>query len=223
MSKTTSEQHIYDLSLPREALRGVVDPVILDAPRLNWERIDPRFIRYLKTQVNGTPWVNHLALLVAVLVSHTKLDMGTVKVRMYTLHARWRTIFTSYNLVNFADWNPIEHLPRYINDKDLSDTFETRQGFLKIYSAATRHVQMYLRSLPTEMRAIYQQWELPALPLGVRAQLFQGRAIREAEFQRRKAETDALTPHFARIRSEAHLRWNQLQKLTLTSIREIRC
>lgn len=219
MSKTTSEQHTYDLSLPQEALRGVVDPVILDAPRLNWEHIDPRFIRYLKTQVNGTPWVNHLALLVAVLVSHTKSDMGTVKVRMYTLHARWRTIFSSYNLVTFKDWSPAEHLPRYINDKGISDTFETRQAFLKIYSAASHHLQTYLRSLPAEMRTIYQQWELPALPAEVHAQLFQGREIREAEFQRRKAETDALTPHFARIRSEAHLRWNQLQRLR-TKFRE---
>lgn len=35
----------------------------------------------------------------------------------------------------------------------------------------------------------------------------------EDQRHRRKVETDALTPHFAKLRGEAHLRWNQLFRL----------
>lgn len=191
----------------------MVDLRILQAPRLNWEDVDPRALRYLKTNVAGTPWVNQLALLVGVLTAHTRLDASTVRSRLYGLHVRWREVFAVYHLTTFEDWDPAEHLPRYMSDPDLDDTFETRQEFLQTYGAAVQYLQVYLRSLPAQTRTIYQQWELPALPMGLHDQLSRRAELVEAQRQRRKAETDAVAPHFARIRGEAQLRWNQLHRL----------
>ncbi len=194
-------------------LEGVVDPRILHAPRLNWEAVDPRAVRYLNMQVAGALWVDHLALLVGVLTAHARLDASTVRSRLYSLHVRWREIFAHFHLTTFQDWEPAEHLPRYLNDPDFDDTFETRQEFLRTYGAAVHHVYGYLRSLPVEARTIYQQWELPTLPAGLHHQLSRGAELVEAQHQRRKAETDAVAPHFARIRAAAQLRWNQLHRL----------
>ena len=62
-------------------------------------------------------------------------------------------------------------------------------------------------------RKTYQRWVLPPLPAGLRRALSGGSAVLAEQQQRRKETTDALVPHFARIRGEAHLRWNQLKRL----------
>lgn len=200
---------------PAEVLQGVVDAAILHAPHLDWHAVDMAVIRYLKTHVSGQPWMNHLALIVVVLASHTRVDTSTVRNRVGVFHARWRDLFSAYGLVHFTDWKPSEHIPRYLNDRTLPDSLRTRQEFLRIYAATAHHMQVYLRSLPDELRGQYQAWELPALAPGLRQQLYRGDEVVEEQRVRRKTESDALVPHFAQVRGEAHLRWNQLQRLRM--------
>jgi hypothetical protein len=200
---------------PAVALEGVVDAAILHVPHLDWHAVDLRVIRYLKTNVSGQPWMNHLALTVVVLASHTRVDQSTVRNRVGVFHVRWRDLFAAYGLVTFTDWKPSEHFPRYLNDPALPDSLRTRQEFLRIYAATTHHIQVYLRSLPASLRGQYQQWELPVLPAGLRQQLYRGDEVVTEQRVRRKTEADALAPHFAQIRGEAHLRWTQLQRVRM--------
>ncbi len=135
---------------------------------------------------------------------------------MNVFHVRWRSLFSAYGLVTFADWEPSEHFPRYLDDPALADSLRTRQEFLRIYASTAHHIQVYLRSLPAELRSQYQPWELPVLPPGLRQQLYRGNEVVEEQRVRRKTESDALVPHFVcRIRGEAHLRWNQLRRLRM--------
>src|SRR5713226_10776729 len=81
---------------PAEVLQGLVDTAILHAPHLDWHVVDPRVIRYLKNHVSRLPWVNHLALIVVVLASHTRVDQSTVENRVNVFHVRWRSLFSAY-------------------------------------------------------------------------------------------------------------------------------
>ena len=190
-----------------------VHPTLLTAPRLDWREVDMRFIRYLIKHGTGTPWINHLALAVVVMTAHTRLDRGTVREHLYVMHARWRTIFPTYGLTTFDEWKPVEHLPRYLNDVKLTDTREMRQEFLYVYSSSAYHTHAYLRSLPASEQEVYQQWVIPLLPPDLHRQLSHRADVQETQALRRKQETDAVVPHFALIRGQAHLRWNQLKRL----------
>ena len=73
--------------------------------------------------------------------------------------------------------------------------------------------EAYFASLPSAERATLLHWKLPSLSAGVREQLSRHKEVEEGQELRRKAELDAVTPHFARIRGEAHLRWNEIHRL----------
>jgi|GEM_PF-586401 len=211
-SKTAIER-TQEVEQAWQALQQALHPHLLTAPHLDWKRVHPQVIRYLSTDVIGTPWLNPLAFLVVLSTTHANLDHSTVKRRLYSLHTRWRIIFEHYGLAEFADFNPAIHLVQYLNDQTLKDSFETRQEFLRIYTASVRNQQLYLRSLLPGEDETYQQWVFPPLPVGLRQMLSRERELHEAETKRRKLEADAVTPHFARLRGEAHLRWNQFHRL----------
>src|SRR5215469_3131660 len=211
-AKTPSERDLENADAWQN-LQRVLDPAIVSAPGLVWGEIDPQFMRFLSKSVAGTPWLNHLALAVLVMTVRTRLDRSTIGGSMYALHARWRVLFPTYDLTAFEDWEPLEHIPRYLNDTEIKDSINTRQEFLRRYSATAHHTHAYLRSLPQRERAQYQQWVLPLFPTSLQRQLSCESEMFEAQTQRRKKETDAIAPHFTRIRGEAHLRWNQLKRL----------
>ncbi len=197
-----------------EDLQKVVDPAVLTAPGLEWRLVAPQCLRFLITTVAGRPWINQLAL-AALVMTAAKLNRSTIRKGIYSLHRRWRVLFPAYNLVTFQDWEPEEHLPRYLEDTELADTLATRQYFLSDYQAISSHTQTYLRSLPPAERELYQRWAVPQLPEDLYRRLSQASQVREEEVQRRKIESDAVAPHYARIRGQAHLRWNQLKRLQL--------
>lgn len=215
MYKTHSALRTRSLSLDSllQDLQGVLHPAILTAPRLDWREVNPNYISYLLRAVVGSPWLNHLALMIAVQTLYIKLERGTTERCLYNLHARWRVLFPAYQLSSIEDWNPVEHIPRYLNDTSLPDSFQTRQEFLRAYSASVHHTHAYLRSLPSSEREQYQQWALPVLPADLHRQLSRGGELYEVQAQHRKLAVDAIAPHFAQLRGEAHLRWNQLKRL----------
>ncbi len=213
MKGSTVAAHAQEAEHLLPVLQNLLHQDIVSAPQLDWEQVNFRFIRFLSKEVSGAPWFHHLALTVAVLTMHARLDRQSVERYMYTLNARWRTIFSSYQLTTFEEWNPLEHIPRYLEDSMLVDSFKTRQEFLRTYVAVVRHMLAYLRSLPHTDRQRYHRWILPQLPPDLSHRLSRYGEWRADQRQRRKEETDALVPNFASVRGEAHLRWNQLQRL----------
>ncbi len=126
-------------------LQGLVSPAILSAPRLDWKQMDRRYVQYLIRTVHGDKvlWFEHLVLLAAVLESYIGLDPSTVAHRLQYLHCRWRVLFPAYGLDSWASWCPEEHLPRYLNDMQFSDTLHTRDEFLRAYTVAAEHSHAY--------------------------------------------------------------------------------
>jgi hypothetical protein len=175
-------------------LQNVVDAHILQAPYLDWDQVDRRAIGYLKEHVAGAPWMNPLALMVGVLLTSTRLNVGTVLCRLYGLHVRWQDLFVRYHLCTFADWDPCEHVPRYLHDVESADTMKTRQDFLLWYRSSANHVHDYVRALPNDVQALYSQWEFPLLPRGLDHQLDRMSEVIEDQRHRRKVETDADPP-----------------------------
>src|SRR6266568_4720238 len=204
MSNTSTERQNSSKRVYQwQDLQNLVPSAILTAPRLDWSAVDRRHIQYLIHTVNGdgVVWFEHLVLLTAVLATYIGLDPATVHLHMPYLHGRWRQLFPAYGLTTFADWQPEEHIPRYLSDQTFTDSLNTRQEFLRSYTTVAEYSQAYLKALPKTEQEIYRQWTLPSFPQ------------REAQRQRRKLETDALTPHLAKIRGEAHLRWNEVRRL----------
>ena len=208
--RITAEQRLL---LAWSRFQEIVHPLVLTAPRLSWDQVDRRLVHYMNEHVTEMPWINHLAILIAISTCHARLDVRTVKQRLQVLHRGWKTIFSAYEIADFAAWDPAEHLQRYMRDPTLEASLHARQEFLSTYTASTRSLEMYLRSLAEEERLIYRQWELPLLPAGMREQLARHKEVQEVQAQRRKAESDAVTPQFSRIRGEAHVRWNEINRL----------
>lgn len=209
----TKEQILLEAERSWQQLQSLLHPDLLAAPRLDWRRVHPCFIRYLYQEVRDVPWLNRLALTLAVLTDHTRLAKLTIGKNIYNLHARFRTLFPAFGFTSFEQWNPIKHFPSYFEDEEMSDDSATRQFFLRTYNSASRHVAAYLRSLPEREQSQYQQWALPVLPADLHRSLSRETVVREQQRRKRKDETDAVTPHFARIRGEAHLRFNQMKRL----------
>lgn len=213
MPKKTIEMQRQDAETAWPQLQMLLHPDIVHAPRLNWSQVHPRVRHHLLYEVREHPWLNQLALLAVILASHAKQDQHTVECKIYGLHARFREIFPRYQMSSVVDWNPSVHIPRYLEDGELADTPSTRYQFLVYYCASVHHSSVYLRSLPKAEQDRYRQWIFPALPTDLARRLSRAPELVAEQRQRRKEGTDALSPHYARIRGEAHLRWNRIKRL----------
>lgn len=214
MAGKTTETLRQEAEMAWQQLKPLLHPDLVHAPRLDWRDVDPRFLRYLASDVRGMPWLNHLAFLTAIVTSHTRLDRSTIERKVYGLHSRFRVLFPRYQIRSFAEWDPGEHIPRYLEDAELADTSTMRYEFLRTYHASLRHSAAYLHALPKTEQESYQQWMFPALPGDLYHRLSRWGLLQTEQQQRRKEATDALAPHFAQMRGEAHLRWNQLKRLS---------
>ena len=195
-----------------------VAPALFRAPGLDWGQVENRNIRYLRNAFLNyprAPWGNALALVALVMTCHEERDPQTVYRHLAQLHARWRALFPAYGLIHFCDWQPVDYLPRYVHDRGLPDTPLTRGYFVQVYEMASLAVDGYLRTLPARQRSIYLPWAPPPIPhdLSIRLGGPVRRVVDAKTQERRRRAADAVTPHFANIRGEAHRRWNQLWRL----------
>ena len=196
-------------------------PEILHAPKTGgdpiggWPQVHERIVRYFLRNVAGTPWANHLALILAVL-SARRQDVQTVRVTMMNLHARFSDIFETTKLQTMEEWKPDRYLPLYVRGEIVpQDSQYTRQLFLTRYSSATRHVQNWLDALPETERLLYQRFVLPLPSQFLYEQLSKWKEVKQNQEDHRKTETAAVVPHFSALRAEAHFRFNRLQRLRL--------
>lgn len=200
-------------------LQGTIAPAVLLAPKTGgdpaggWPAVHGQIVRYLLRNVAGMLWVNHLALIAAV-CSARRQDVQTIRLTVMTLHARFSDIFSAMQLHTMEAWNPDQHLPLYLQGTIApEDSQYTRQQFLTRYASATRRVQHWLDALPEDERQTYQPFAFPVMGQFLYEQLSRWKEVIQQQQIQRKAETEAVVPHFAMLRAEAHFRYNRLTRL----------
>ena len=206
-------------SLSWKQLDGHVAERVLRAPKTGgdphggWLYVHEHIAGYLLRNVVGTPWCNHLTLIAAIL-SARKQDVQTVRITIMALHARFSALFPVWSLTTMDEWKNELHLPPYMNGQVIAeDSQYTRQQFLTRYATAAKHVQNWLDALPDEDRQSYQQFGLPVVSPFLYEQLSKRDEVIQQQQEHRKAETEAVVPHFAALRAEGHYRYNRLMRL----------
>jgi integrase len=202
-----------------EDLKEKFDPLVLQAPKTggdpysNDTPVDERVIRYIFRYVVGKPWANHITLAAAVLFARN-LDVQSVERFVTSLHLRFSAIFETYGLKSMNEWKVDIHLPAYVKGEVISgDSQHTRYFFLQNYASGASRVSNWLNTLPQEEQKIYQQFALPEVnPIDYEV-LSKKKEIVERREEHRKTETEAVVPHFAALRAEAHYRSNKVDRL----------
>jgi hypothetical protein len=206
-------------SISWQQLDGQIAKAILHAPKTGgdpnggWLYVHEHIAGYLLRNVVGTPWGDHLSLIAAVL-SARKQDVQTVRMTIMSLHARFSALFPALGLKTMDEWKNELHFPPYIHEQMIpEDSQYTRQQFLTRYASATRHLQNWLDALPDKDQQTYQPFILPVVSPFLYEQLNKMDQIVQQQQAHRKAETEAILPHFAALRAEAHYRYNRLMRL----------
>src|SRR6266699_774559 len=178
-----------------------------------WPAVHERIVRYLLAQVVDQPWGNHAALIAAVL-SARRQDVRTVEFAVRSLHVGFSRIFPALGLETVEDWNADRHLPLYLKAEVVpKESQYTRFQFLRKYTSATTHVWNWFAALPPDQQRRYRRFVLPlANPLLVEG-IISKAEIESRQQHQRKRETEAVVPHFAELRAEAHFRYNKLARL----------
>lgn len=203
-------------------LGGLFSPEVLAAPKTcgdpsgdgAWRPVERRPIRYLAGSVASRPWADHLALAAAVLTAR-HLDAATVQSALVDVNVRLRHLFPACQIEEMAQWQPDVHLRAYLAGTVLGgDGLAKREQFWGHYCRLCDHVGSWLATLPGQQQATYRRFVLP-LPVQRYdlAKLAGGMEVKRAQRQVRKAETDAVVPHYAELRAAAHLRFNRLARL----------
>ena len=214
-----------------QQLAGKVAPAVFAAPG-TWadptQGVERRHeyaqaIRYLERHILGTPWQDFLALGVAVMAAR-RIDAGTVAGRIRTVHYRLRLLFLELGLTRLDQWDPARHLLAYaMRELLVADTQDMRMRLIADYLSLTHHIHHWWSGLsPTDQEPYRPLAALYIESASLQQRLRQLGGWREVHAQqrlRRKTETDAIVPHFAAIRAEAHLRHNRLARL-LTAYRQ---
>ncbi len=208
-----------ELDAPWLHLEGKIASEVLHAPKTGgdphgeWACVPDRVVGYFLRNVVGTPWADHLALIAAVLSARQR-DEQTVRITIVALHARFTDLFAALGLKTVTEWKNEVHLSLYLQGGIVpDDTLYTRHLFFRRYSSATRHVHSWLETLPEEERLCYQRFALPAVSPFLHDALSKEKEIVQQQQAHRKAETEAVVPHFATLRAEAHYRYNRILRL----------
>ncbi len=209
------DEHMYTW----QDLEGKIAPAVIFAPKTGgdpqgeWPPVHGRIVQYLLRNVVGTPWANHLALIAAV-CSARRQDVQTIRLTIMSLQARFSAIFSACKLQTVEAWKPDLHLPIYLQGEIApEDSQYTRQQFLTRYTSATRRVQHWLDALPESQRQEYQVFAFPVMGQFLYEQLCKWKEVLQQQQIHRKAETEAVLPHFSTLRAEAHFRYNRLTRL----------
>jgi hypothetical protein len=209
---------------PWQGLSGVCNPLVFQAPK-TWG--DPLrqasmempqnvegAVRYVRNNLIGRPWVDHLVLLTGVLYSQN-LQYRTVLSSLSTLHCSFTSIFAELHLQSMHDWNVDKHFPMYLGGQIVAaHTAEQRLAFWRVYQVGSRHLKRWLNSLPQAERTRYAPYVLPwPSDQEELARLSGWKQVIAQRQAKRKADTDAIMPFYGELRAQAHLRYNLLMRL----------
>jgi hypothetical protein len=209
---------------PWKELNGYCAPLVLSAPKTWGDPLSsaqtsvPQNVQgvvgYVLRNLVGSPWNNHLVLLVAVLYSQN-IQYRTIENYLSTLHSGFLDLFAVLGLQSMTEWEVDTHLTLYLSGQVLdTHTASQRADFWKKYQAASRHLKRWLTNLPLQQQELYRPYVLPYPDDPHELTRLSGqREVKTEQQERRKENTDAIMPFFADLRTQAHLRYTLLLRL----------
>lgn len=212
-----------------DALTARCSPAVLCAPK-TWGDLaggdtapvpDRRVLAYLGRNVAGRPWDDHLVLLAMVLTAQ-RLDPSTILATLRALHAGWARLFPALGIATMDQWEPRDHLRRYLLRQILpDDTDSQRQNVAERYCAAVGRLSRWLAALPPTEQGTYRPYALPVVDKRELADVGHDAALVQAQQEKRKAETEVIVHRLREIVAEAHMRYNRFSRLRAAYLQAI--
>jgi len=134
----------------------------------------------------------------------------------YAMHNRFAKIFEALKLGSMEEWSADvqAHMALYLRGEIVpGDSQATRSHFWILYNTSARHLTMWWKDLPQCERPAYERYAIPDVTTLYMKRLAKRWEVQNDAKDRRKKETDAIVPHFAEIRAEAHFRFNQVSRI----------
>jgi hypothetical protein len=208
-----------ELIEPWSRLNGKISDCILIAPKTggdpsgNWLKVHNRVVTYLEKSVVGKLWLNHLALIAAVMTAQRR-QVSTVLSTITVINCRFCELFPALGLLAMDSWNVEIHMPMYLKGDVLpKDKRGKRIRFYLRYKGVTKLVWRWFKTLSDIDKKVYQDFVLPIVNQYVVDGLVKVREIELEQQLVRKSETDALLFKFPEIRAVAHQRYNKIVRL----------
>ncbi|MEK4250107.1 site-specific integrase [Paenibacillus sp. FSL W7-1287] len=177
-----------------------------------WDKVDEKNIKYFARHTADHPWGSHFALALMCL-SDRNLTPSSISSITTVLNARFRDIFTHFNLSKVEEIQPY-HIEQYVTGQILSEHSDRqRQSILTGYNTFMFNLKKWIGTqFSDEILIQLSKYILPNLPYDNRDFSARTKAIQNAK-TKRKEDTSAVTPLLPEIRAEGHLRWNQISRL----------
>ncbi|MED4886232.1 site-specific integrase [Lysinibacillus fusiformis] len=173
---------------------------------------EKRHINYIGRNLLTVPWRNQVVFGVIVALLR-QLDFRTIEIYTQQLNSLFKHIFAHFNLTEWEEFNPNEHLYKFAIGEISNPTVRTRSEYLKTYFITLDYQKAYIHyNFDESTRETYKKYLLPDPSFRFRDLRISKKGREESE-RTRKAETDAVVNMFSEIRAEAHIRFNQVIRL----------
>ena len=101
------------------------------------DKLDELPVKYFLSQCLDTPWQNQL-LLAMLIDGDRNLDAKTILDGIHTLHPRFKSIFNTYNLKVFTDFDTEKHMYDYLKGIIYPEHSNSQRAtFLRRYKTAS--------------------------------------------------------------------------------------
>lgn len=174
-------------------------------------------ITYLVKHVSGQPWADALTLWVLIVSaqnvapSGTYTNLGLLSKRLKLFFSRSK--YLPRRLTTMADFDPDEVFPVYASGLIGQDSDRTRADFLCRYQSTALKMHQWHQALPFHLKSTYKPLLLPIANLpSTKVHLAQKNLDAQTR-QRRRENVDVVMPAYSDLRSAAHQRTNELQRL----------
>jgi len=177
-----------------------------------WNKMDDKIFSYFMKQIIHQPWKNHFALGILCLTDR-QLTTASIYNITSTLNKRFSEIFHHYDLEHMDQLNS-EHFEGYLTKQILPEHSDRqRQSVLTSYNTFSYNLTKWHGiKFDKDTQELLQPYLLIKLPFDNRDFSARNNAISDAK-TKRKEETSAITPLLPEIRAEAHMRFNQVDRL----------
>jgi hypothetical protein len=212
---------IKEKSVPWLRLKGKIADEVFMAPKIGFDPtgeshgplVHDKFIKFFERNALNTPWMDQLALYALVMTAY-QLDVSTVIGNVQNLNTRLALIFRAFDLKTMEQWIPNVHIPAYLRREVLPDESQyIRNHFLTLYTTAAKQTSKWLKTLPENDRKRYQRFVLPFVDPSLTEGLTNRKGVFDEQRRKRKSETNAIVPHFSKVRSESHFRFSKVARL----------
>jgi hypothetical protein len=178
-----------------------------------WPAPPPEVRLHLARNAADQPWGPSLVLAAFVLAAR-HIQPNTLIGYIGHLHAAFRDLFFESGLTSMDEWDPDLSIPAYQDGELLpAHSQGKRTLFWGIYSSLANHGRRWLEALPDDLQTVYRPYVLPMPdPFIVNGRSKQIEVLRRQQAVR-KAEVAAIVPYLMQIRSQAHYRFNRLERL----------